>query len=130
MKSTDLKRFPIKYIRDKAKAAYKKDSSCYICGVESPLDLHHFNSISELFNIWASENNITINELSDILECREDFINAHRPELYEEVRTLCKKHHKQLHSIFGQHPKLSTAAKQRNWCEKQKEKRAIKINEQ
>jgi hypothetical protein len=118
--SAPLKRFPIKYIRDKAKSAYVKEKECYICGDSGILDLHHFNSISQLFNIWSKANNITIINVDDIVECRDDFIEAHRVEIYEEVRTLCKKHHKQLHSLYGQHPKLTTAIKQSTWCDKQK----------
>ena len=116
---TVLKRFPIKYIRDRAKSAYKKEKECYICGAKESLDLHHFNSISQLFIKWSNENSIVIKELSDILGCRDAFIEAHKPELYDLVRTLCKKHHKQLHSIYGQHPKLTTVDKQEAWCNKQ-----------
>jgi len=119
-KNSGLKRFPIKYIRDKAKAAYKKDDKCYICGDTGQLDLHHFNSISQLFGNWSKAKNITINSVDDILGCREEFIADHTSELYDEVRTLCKKHHKQLHSIYGQHPKLTTVGKQSAWCDKLK----------
>lgn len=115
-----LKRFPIKYIRDKAKSAYEKEKECYICGEGGILDLHHFNSISQLFGVWSKEKGIIIKNVDDILGCREEFIADHHKELYDEVRTLCKKHHKQLHSIYGQHPKLTTVKKQEAWCEKQK----------
>jgi hypothetical protein len=115
---TALKRFPIKYIRDRAKAAYDKQKDCFICGDQKDLDLHHFNSISQLFIIWSKANNIEITELKDILNCRDDFIAQHHSELYIQVKTLCKKHHKQLHSIFGQHPKLTTVSKQEAWCDK------------
>ena len=38
---TELKRDPVKYIRDKAKSRYEKASECYICGADTELDFHH-----------------------------------------------------------------------------------------
>lgn len=118
--NTKLKREAVKYIRDKAKSAYVKDVHCYVCNVESPLDLHHVYSISELFSTWCLKSGIVVNSVEDILGVRERFISEHKKELYIDVRTLCKKHHKYLHSLFGQHPSLKTAQKQLVFLEKLK----------
>ena len=46
---TKLKRDPVKYVRDRAKARYKKGKECEICGVTENLDFHHYYSLSPLF---------------------------------------------------------------------------------
>ena len=56
---SELKRFPIKYIRDYIKKDYKLRDKCYICGSTEKLELHHLFSISQLFNEWCSRNKIT-----------------------------------------------------------------------
>jgi hypothetical protein len=122
MANSTLKRFPVKYIRDRAKSAYVKDTQCYICGIESPLDLHHFHSVSQLFKKWCKLHEIVIEDLEDILAHRDNFITDHNSELYDDVRTLCKMHHKRLHTVYGQDPSLATAPKQARWCDKQKDK--------
>lgn len=119
---SNLKRLPVKYIRDFAKSAYKKDSKCYICGATENLDLHHFSGVTQLFNKWCSENDITINDVDDILAVREDFVAQHEEELYKEVVTICRTHHNKLHNLYGKSPLLTTAKKQARWVEKQKAK--------
>lgn len=121
-KDTSLKREVIKYIRDKAKSAYVKQTECYICGGSTELELHHFYSISELFNLWCRAQGRVVSTEEEILACRDQFILEHDKEIYKDVRTLCRKHHKQLHSLYGQHPPLKTANKQENWCDKLREK--------
>jgi 5-methylcytosine-specific restriction endonuclease McrA len=122
MNNNKMKRFPIKYIRDKAKSAYKKNSECYVCETSEKLELHHVYSMSELFNKWCRETGIVIKELDDILQYREDFISSHHQEIYEDVRTLCKTCHLRLHKLFGQNPALQTAPKQLLWLDKLKVK--------
>ena len=51
----ELKRDPVKYIRDKAKARYEKGTECYICGKETELDFHHYYSLSPLLYKWVEE---------------------------------------------------------------------------
>jgi len=123
--STSLKRIPIKYIRDRAKSRYKKDSACYVCNATGSLDLHHLYTVDVLFAKWAKKNNITIQTVEDILEVRDDFISEHEYELYTYVRTLCRDCHKRLHTVYSQKPALSTAEKQERWLEKQREKHSI-----
>jgi len=117
-----LKRLPVKYIRDFAKSAYEKKDSCEICGTTENLELHHFNGVTNLFNKWCKEKELKINDVEDILEYRASFVEDHQKELYEEVATLCKKHHAKLHSLFGKNPLLTTAQKQIRWVAKQKAK--------
>jgi hypothetical protein len=122
-----FKRDPIKFVRDKAKARYEKGTECYICGSTDTLDFHHFYSLTPLFNKWLKENKIEINTDEDVLAVRDRFIAEHPRELYEEARTLCHKHHLQLHSIYGKYPALVTAPKQKRWVEIQREKHGLQI---
>lgn len=118
----DLIRIPIKHIRDKAKARYKKDSKCAICGITEDLDFHHYNTLTPLFERWCRVNKIVIKSDEDVLDIRERFIFEHEKELYEDTVTLCHQHHMALHAVYGKNPSLGTASKQPQWVEKQKEK--------
>ena len=60
-----------------------------------------------------------------LLELREEFIEEHEKELYDEAVTLCHMHHLRLHSIYGKRPKLVTAMKQKRWVLKQKDKYGV-----
>ena len=119
----DLKRLPVKYIRDRAKSAYKKGSECYVCGTTEELQFHHFYTVDLLWNKWAKCSGIEINSVEDILAHRDNFIAEHQKELYEDTVTLCWNcHNKRLHGIYGQKPPLSTAEKQRRWCDRMRRK--------
>lgn len=118
-----LKRDPIKYVRDKAKARYVKGTECRICGVNENLDFHHFYSLTPLFNKWLKANSIKINSEEEVvLAVRDRFIEEHMPELYDYTVTLCHTHHLKLHSIYGKDPALASAKKQMRWVEIQREK--------
>ena len=118
-----LKRDEIKYIRDLSKSAYKKDKECYICGSMDNLQFHHFNSMTLLWNKWKRENDVLILTVDDILKYREEFRKSHYDEIYNQTVTLCKFHHmERLHKIYGKVPALSTANKQKSWCDKQRDK--------
>lgn len=124
---SDLKRDEIKYIRDFCKSAYKKDTKCYICDTEDKLELHHYYTLTLLWEKWKKENNVVINNTVDIYKYRELFKEAHYKEIYEYVVTLCKFHHKdKLHKIYGKAPTLITAEKQMRWVDKQKDKVRLK----
>ena len=116
-----IKRDVIKYVRDRAKKAYEKGPSCDICGTTEQLDLHHYNGLTELFNMWCRKNNIKINTEEDILAVRDRFIEEHNKELYEDVTTLCKKHHMELHSLFGKAPVFTSAMTQAKWVKRKHE---------
>lgn len=121
-----LKRIPIKYVRDRAKSRYKKDSRCYVCNVDGSLDFHHLFTVDILFDNWLAENKIKINNAEDIIAVRDDFIEGHIYEMFKYARTLCKKCHQRLHTVYGQRPSLTTAAKQERWLDKQRQKRIDK----
>ena len=120
-----LKRDLVKYVRDKAKSQYKKDTECYICGSQENLDFHHYNGLTELLDIWLRKIKLIITEEADILNLRERFIEEHSKELYDEAVTLCHEHHLQLHPIYGKRPKVVTARKQARWVGIQREKHGM-----
>ena len=117
-----LKRDLVKYVRDKAKSKYKKDTHCYICGSTENLDFHHFYGLTELLESWFKENDITVKTEDEILELREIFIKENEDKVYKQAVTLCHMHHRKLHNIYGKRPKLLTAKKQQNWVEIQRKK--------
>ena len=61
----DLKRDLVKYVRDKAKSKYKKETECFICGSQENLDFHHFYGLTELLETWLRKNKITITSEED-----------------------------------------------------------------
>ena len=119
-----LKRFPIKYIRDFIKKDYKLRAESYICGSKIKLELHHILSVSELFNKWCIKNKVTtIDDVDYIKKLRVKFAEDCKDELsHEHLFTLCSSHHKQLHSIYGQTYSNHLAPKIKNWLEIQKAK--------
>jgi len=116
------KRVAVKHVRDRAKSAYEKQSECHICGSTEELELHHLQSLTLLLEKWARDNKIDISTDAAIIAVRDDFIDQHHCEIYEEVFTLCNKHHVKLHGVFGKAPLPITAPKQMRWIEKQKAK--------
>lgn len=123
-----LKRDKIKYIRDKAKSKYQKDSCCRICGETENLDFHHFYSMTPLLDQWLKEKQkIRPEHYTDeyIVVWRDEFIEEKHKEIYEDTVTLCHHHHLQLHSIYGKDPGLGTAKKQMRWVELQREKNGL-----
>jgi 5-methylcytosine-specific restriction endonuclease McrA len=121
-KNTKNNRIPVKWVRDKAKAAYDKKDCCYICNTTQDLELHHTHSITLLLNNWSEKMGYDISTDDGILAVRDEFINTYRKEIYDDVYTLCNKHHVALHGIYGKAPALFSASKQNNWIEKQKAK--------
>jgi len=120
-------RIPVKWIRDKAKAAYEKQNYCYICNKNTDLELHHLHSITILLNRWATIKGYDISSDDGILAVRDEFIAEHRTELYDLVYTLCNTHHVALHSVYGKAPALGSEDRQKSWIEKQKAKVEGKI---
>lgn len=117
-----FKRDPIKFVRDRAKARYKKGTECRICGDTEKLDFHHFYSLTPLFNKWLKANKIVVKTDDDVISVRDRFIAEHEAELYDHTVTLCHDHHLKLHAVYGKDPALPTAEKQMRWVEKQREK--------
>ena len=122
MASNTNKRIAVKWIRDKAKSAYEKGDTCFICGSRTDLELHHLNSITLLLEKWASEKGYDVTTDDGILEVRDEFIEEFHVELYELVYTLCNAHHVKLHSIYGKTPPANSVSRQQHWLTAQKDK--------
>jgi hypothetical protein len=122
MAANTNKRVSVKWVRDKAKAAYDKKSECFICGNTEELELHHLHGMTNLLERWAKQEGISLNTDEDIISVRDRFIEEHHKEIYVDVYTLCAKHHKHLHTVYSKSPALSTAYKQENWILKMKDR--------
>lgn len=126
---SELKRVPVKAIRDFIKKGYKKDTKCYICRSEKQLELHHTYSLSELFHSWAQLNTINVEAIKtfeemDIIRIR--FSQTHIEELsVKNSYTLCKQHHERLHNLFGQRYENRMVPKVKNWIEIQRGKYSV-----
>lgn len=123
-KNTNNNRIPIKWVRDRAKAAYDKKDTCYICGTTQDLELHHTHSLTLLLNDWAEKMSYDISTDEGICAVRDEFIETYHKEIYEDVYTLCNRHHVKLHSVYGKAPTALSASKQGRWLEIQKAKLA------
>lgn len=121
---TALKRFPIKYIRDYIKKDYKLRDCCYICSSTQQLELHHLYSLSELFNQWCTVQKIyEVASEEQMFELRVRFAADESDRLSNEhLYTLCSKHHKQLHNLYGQRYPNYLVPKVKNWIYIQKGK--------
>lgn len=116
------KRIPVKWIRDGAKAAYVKKDKCHICGTTADLELHHLHSITYLLEKWVRENGYDISTDEAVLAIRDEFISAHKFELYDQVYTLCNTHHVKLHGVYGKAPIPGSEPRQERWIGIQKGK--------
>ena len=116
------KRIPVKWVRDRAKAAYEKKSSCYICETSVDLELHHLHSVTILLDKWAEAKGYDISTDAGILTVRDEFIAEHHTELYDQVYTLCNRHHVALHGVYGKAPRPGSETKQAHWIETQRTK--------
>ena len=115
-------RIPVKWIRDKAKAAYQKQDHCYVCNKTVDLELRHLHSITVVLNRWSEHKGYDISTDDGILAVRDEFIAEHKIELYDMVYTLCNPHHVALHGVYGKAPAFGSEERQKNWIEKQKAK--------
>lgn len=116
------KRIPVKWVRDRAKAAYDKQDHCYICDTTQDLELHHTNSITLLLEEWCAKHGYDISTDEGVLAIRDQFIEAHHVELYKLVYTLCNHHHVKLHGVYGKAPPKGSSPKQERWIEIQRQK--------
>lgn len=116
------KRIPVKWVRDRAKSAYEKQTTCFICGSQQDLELHHLHSITVLLERWAQAQGYDISTDEGILAVRDEFIEQHRVEIYDQVYTLCNRHHVQLHGVYGKTPQPGSEPKQARWIQLQHEK--------
>lgn len=125
MAANTNKRIPVKWVRDRAKAAYTKQNNCCICDTTSELELHHTHSVTILLEKWSERKGYDISTDDGILAVRDEFITEHKTELYEQVYTLCNPHHVALHSVYGKAPKPGSESKQARWIEIQREKHLL-----
>ncbi len=116
------KRIPVKWVRDRAKAAYEKKTECCVCGSATDLELHHLHSVTILLDKWSEAKGYDISTDAGILAVRDEFIDEHRVELYDQVYTLCNRHHVALHSVYGKAPRPGSEPKQAHWIETQRAK--------
>lgn len=122
MAKNTQKRIPVKWIRDRAKSAYQKQTHCFVCNTTLDLELHHLHSITRLLEKYCVKNNIVLDTDSKVLEIRDDFIEKHYVEIYELVYTLCNTHHVKLHTIYGKSPSEASVLKQKKYLETQRDK--------
>jgi len=120
----NLKREPVKYIRDLIKREYIKDTKCYICGSTESLELHHLYSLSQLFNNWLEEHKIrSIETVEEIKKLRIKFQQDNKENLANKnLLTLCSTHHSRLHTIYGQRYDNFMVPKIKKWVNLQREK--------
>ena len=122
MAANTNKRIPVKWVRDRAKAAYEKKTECFICGGNTELELHHLHSVTILLDKWAQASGYDISTDAGIVAVRDEFIEEHKVELYDQVYTLCNRHHVALHSVYGKAPRPGSEPKQAHWIESQRAK--------
>ena len=115
-------RIAVKWVRDRAKKAYEKQDHCYICNTNQDLELHHLHSITTLLETWAKRSSYDITTDDGILAVRDEFIQEHHSELYEQVYTLCNRHHVALHGVYGKSPPQGSELKQERWINIQRSK--------
>lgn len=120
--NTKYKRSSIAIMRDGIKAHYKKGSCCAICNSSEELELHHYHTVALLVKNFAKELQLDFNDEEIVLSNRTAFYEKYWHELVEDTVTLCVEHHRLLHKVYTKEPALSTAKKQKNWVEKQKNK--------
>lgn len=121
---SELRRDPVKYIRDGIKSQYVKDSECYICGETENLQFHHIYSVAELYNKWARINKKNPSTAEEAFVVRDLFLLEHQDEMINQAFTLCTYcHNDKLHKIYGKSPGLGTAKKQSRWINIQRNKR-------
>ena len=114
----------VKYIRAKSKTTYHKSkkSECYVCGSVEKLEQHHIIPLSSIVHGYLKEHGI-VNPSNDS-ELREEILKECTAEIFNEENlvTLCKVHHKNLHSLFGKTYPKQLAPKVSKFLTSQKEK--------
>jgi hypothetical protein len=71
---------------------------------------------------WAQQKGYDISSDEGILAVRDEFISEHHCELYDQVYTLCNRHHVALHGVYGKAPQPGSENKQARWIGIQREK--------
>lgn len=113
-----------KFVRAKAKTQYhkfKKDE-CWVCGSSKDLELHHVYPLAELIHDYLDEKGI-INPPNDEALREQIFTDLGEKIFNEEnLLTLCKLHHTNIHRLFGKTYSGKVAVKVQKFLMKQREK--------
>jgi len=114
----------VKYVRAKAKTQYhryKKDE-CWVCKSEKDLELHHVYPLSDLIWEWVVKKGIK--NPTNEPHIREELFNDVGAQIFNEENliTLCKVHHTNLHRLFGKTYGVKIVEKVKNYLTKQREK--------
>ncbi len=114
----------IKYVRAKAKTQYHKykKNECWVCKSNIMLELHHVYPLAELIWDWVERKGIINPTNEDRL--REELFNDVGAQIFNEENliTLCKIHHTNLHRLFGKTYGVKIVEKVKNYLKKQREK--------
>ena len=113
-----------KFVRAKAKTyyhVYKKDK-CWVCGSTNKLELHHVYPLAEMIKDYLKDKGIKSPGNDEQL--REDIFNDVGDKIFNEENliTLCRIHHTNVHRLFGKTYTGKVAEKVRIFLTKQKEK--------
>jgi len=91
----------VKRVRAKAKTVYHrlKTDTCFICGKDKKLELHHILPLSVVIGNWKQNNN----NIGELNAADVDRILKEEPIIFEPENciTLCRVCHLQLHRLFG-----------------------------
>ena len=113
-----------KFVRAKAKTYYHKykQDKCWVCGSKDKLELHHVYPLAELIKDYLKDKGIISPDNNEQL--REDIFNDVGDKIFndENLITLCKIHHTNVHRLFGKTYSGKVAEKVKNYLTKQREK--------
>ena len=114
----------IKFIRSKAKTNYHKAKKdiCFICESSDKLELHHIMPLSSI--VFEYLRTKGIRNPSNDPELREEILSNCSDQIFkpENLVTLCKLHHKNLHQLFGKTYSQKLASKVSKFLNKQRSK--------
>ena len=130
MRERSTEKIFTKFIRAKAKTSYHpyKKNECWVCGRKENLELHHVYPLAEIIKDYLNENNI-VNPKNDE-DLREQIFRDLGNKIFNEENliTLCKVHHTNIHRLFGKTYSGTVSEKVKNYLTKQKEKMYGKVH--
>jgi len=122
MASNTNKRVALKHVRDGIKAQYPEKCKCAVCGTTEDLEGHHYATLSLVFKDYCEKHNIDVRTDEQVLEMRDQFYEDNWEAVVTDMVTLCNKHHKALHKLYGKQPPLTSTKKQKHWVHRMFEK--------
>jgi 5-methylcytosine-specific restriction endonuclease McrA len=113
-----------KYVRAKAKTYYHryKTKECWVCGNDKDLELHHVYPLAQIISDYLKEKGIK--KPTNDPELREQILTDCYDKIFSEENliTLCRLHHANIHRLFGKTYSGKVADKVKTFLTKQKEK--------